>query len=649
MKKTLLTLAALALTMAVGAQVVKAPVAAQKPQKALITPPSKVAKAPRKVDLAANQRIAGYYTTDDLAQYGLGTPGFPGDNAAGVILNRTILNKYVGAKIVGIRIGLCAAVATRAFVAPVYSQYFGNDTISIDFDSQTGWNEIDVPDSQQYVINNDVAGLLVGFEYAQSSNSNANEAYPLSLVEAGDTYTDLLIYCNVPASSGGQGRGWYDFGNSYGNMSVQLIVESNSFPSSDITLGNLSTNIQYYARGGEVTWTAKVSNFGSSEANYALNVKLDGEQKAVYTSSSAVAISGTENITGTVTLPDDISLGSHQLSLEVASINGETPTQNLADDTVATSFSVYAESVPRQKQLVEHFTSQSCTFCPLGDELLETVEGLRDDVARVSIHGNMNAVDPFNTAKCDTIQSWIGLGSWPTAAFNRTFIPDLAQSDGEIVYGIGYYEQYIPQYAPFFSQFIDGTAEAPSFVGLTIDQNWDKVTRELTVTVTGEGVSDAAQYLDNAALTVYLTEDSLIASQLNQGTWVNNFQHDNVMRDVLTSTQGNRIHWDGDSFTQTFTTTVPDTWNENHMNVVALVAPFVDFSNLDRTRLAVNNCEKASVAQAVADGIADIKATHDSQLVRARYNAAGQRIEGEQHGLNIIQLANGQTVKVLVR
>lgn len=33
----------------------------------------------------------------------------------------------------------------------------------------------------------------------------------------------------------------------------------------------------------------------------------------------------------------------------------------------------------------------------------------------------------------------------------------------------------------------------------------------------------------------------------------------------------------------------------------------------------------------------------------ARYNAAGQRVNGEQKGLNIVKLSNGTTLKVVVK
>ena len=41
--------------------------------------------------------------------------------------------------------------------------------------------------------------------------------------------------------------------------------------------------------------------------------------------------------------------------------------------------------------------------------------------------------------------------------------------------------------------------------------------------------------------------------------------------------------------------------------------------------------------------------TSDNTYEVARYNAAGQRVLGEQKGLNIIKLSDGRTLKVMVR
>ena len=59
-----------------------------------------VSKAPRKI--ASNQRWVGYYSSDELADYGMGVPSYPGENKVAIYLTESILKPYIGMKIVGI-------------------------------------------------------------------------------------------------------------------------------------------------------------------------------------------------------------------------------------------------------------------------------------------------------------------------------------------------------------------------------------------------------------------------------------------------------------------------------------------------------------------------------------------------------------------
>lgn len=48
-------------------------------------------------------------------------------------------------------------------------------------------------------------------------------------------------------------------------------------------------------------------------------------------------------------------------------------------------------------------------------------------------------------------------------------------------------------------------------------------------------------------------------------------------------------------------------------------------------------------------GIVDAAQTTGETVEVARYNAAGQRISTPQKGLNIVKLADGRTLKVIVK
>lgn len=609
----------------------------------------------RRISLQANQRILGYYDTDDLAEYGLGIYSYPGQNKAGVLLGPSLLSKYAGAKVVGIRFGLCYTVgSSRVFVAPVTSSGIGSDVVSQSVSSTSaGWNTVKLDTTSLYTIPSDgQTELLVGFDYTQTSNGSSNAAYPLSVVEAGSTYADLLLYCNVPTSSGGAGESWYDFGNSYGNLSIQLIVQSDHFPGKDIVLNAFSTDAGAYKAGSPLQYTIALQNFGSDAVNYGLDLKLDGTKLGTYTSSDTLSANATDTISSTVTLPSDLTIGKHQLSVEVASIDGQLPTENLDDDTLQTTIVGYNDTKPRQKQLLEHFTSTSCTYCPLGETHLENLIASRNDIACASIHGIQNSIYPdgFNTAKCDSIQTMVNLTGWPSAAFNRTFISDLADGSSTLAYGLGYSADYATEVTQMLNSAVDYTAEAPSFATVKIEQNYDPDSRELNLTVSGEGVDGAPVLLGDDGINVYLTEDSLIASQLNQGTWISKYVHNDVLRDVLTPVTGGTIEWNGNNYENTYSTILDSTWNPDRMHVIAFIAPKVDYSSPALTEMAVNNCEAADVKNAITAGIKGVSTgTVSTASIVARYNVSGQRVGTVVKGLNIVKLSDGSVRKYVVK
>lgn len=62
-------------------------------------------KAPAKANLAANQRLVGYFDTDDCDNY-VGVPNFTGNNKVAIELTADDLAPYYGKKIAGVRFNL---------------------------------------------------------------------------------------------------------------------------------------------------------------------------------------------------------------------------------------------------------------------------------------------------------------------------------------------------------------------------------------------------------------------------------------------------------------------------------------------------------------------------------------------------------------
>jgi len=630
-KQLLLLLTAFVLSVSVSAQkfgALKFKGAVEKnPAARLLTPKAKF--APKRAELASNQKLLGGYATDEVAEYGLGLPSYPGTLVAAIDLVASDFAMFDGGKVVAIRYAVCEDVKVSSVVLLGYNEAEGIVELASEpvTSTQVGWNTVELTtpctlDFSKY------EELIMGYEYTQTS-----QGYPLSLVLAGNATYSTLIYGDL-----GSGEGWYNIGaEAYGNLSIQAIVESDNYPAKDIIMGSIVMNSKYQKPNGTVEYALNLQNFGTETiTSYTVDLDVDGQNVSSFTFPDAIGGGASATVESFFTLPATTQLGTHTLTATLKEVDGAAPAGNLSNDACSTTLFAYNSSVPRQKQLLEHHTSNTCTYCPLGISLLEKLNSTRDDIAWVCIHGNMSAVDPHNIAACDSLADMEGLTGWPTAGINRMYFEDLADYPGEILFGLGYPEAYHEQMASAISTLIDEkNAVTPSFTSVKIDQKYDADSRELTLVVSGEGGEGTAQLLANHGLSVFLTEDGLKGRQLNQGTWVSNFQHNNTLRAVLTPVVGAPINWNGNKFEKTFTISLATAWKPENMHAIAFVAPLVDINNPDLMNMEVNNCEIVAVKDAMADGIESIAPT-TTPNDDAIFDLSGRQVKSPKKGLYII-------------
>ena len=585
MKKLVFLLLAVILPMAINAQLLDNTLKFQRAPFALKSFNQQL-NSPTRANLGENQLIMGHYDTDEVAtsEEGLGLTNLTGVRRLGTILTPQELAAFQGGKIVKFRVGLAnATTISTVFVAPVSSNgTIGSFQTWSCSSSAAGWNEIEI--STPYEINLDSdQSLMIGFDYRQTSSN-----YPISAVDVGDIYPTYLYYQNT----------WYDVGlDSYGNLSVQCVVESDNFPQYMITISKLMANT-YVKLGEDIYFSFNTKNAGIASDLFAVgactyDVYIDGQYVTTISNPEAFGRDGL-NITSSVP-STGLASGQHTIKVVVNSLNGE-PVENPAE--ASRNFIIYENSFGHQMHLIEELTSNSCTYCPLGASMLKILMGMRDDIAMVAIHGNQSSVDPSNTAQCDTLQEYMGLTGWPAAAFNRAVGWD---DDVTIANGIGYYEQYHQQVAEALSSFLDYLADlTPCFATININSTLDPDTRNVVVTVDGDITSDFDQMMgEDAKLSVFLTEDGLVYRQYNQGTWVNNYEHSHVFRQALGSVFGVKINKDGEGkYCNTFEVTIPSDWNTDKMEVVAFISrPLANGASGDYTDMFVNQANKRKLGE----------------------------------------------------
>ena len=506
------------------------------------------------VDLAPNQMLMGHYVSDALATSGWGYPNLMGVATVATDFTTDQLALYQDGDIVAFRIGLFEATTiSRMFVIPVDPN--GNVLWSditewpCDIEANAGWNmiqletpyRIEVPDGYR---------LRIGFDYEQPTKSSKT----LSVVKEGVTcptyhYLDgtwkALIF------------------SSKGNLSMQLVVQNDHFPKYPIWVRNITLN-EFTQTGTDIAYTFETCNLGSIEVgagNCTYEVSVDGQ--LIETMTNPVDLSNNYIMMNGVIPTTGMSSGKHTLTISPVMANGEA----IENPRVFTAeFKTYDQGFDRQMHLVEQFTSTGCTWCPVGSANLQNLITMRNDVAWVGVHVLFGSpVDPFATVQNDSISAYQGIDGYPEGTFDRSMGIGNA---GELFTVLSGTE------ASTMSAFFDYLdAKEPSWASVNVNSRFDAETRDAVITIDGKLASHYEDFMgSDSKLTVYITEDNLVAPQINQGNIENNYVHNGVLRTALVSVKGVDLNKDGDTYKNEFTYTIPENWNADKLNIVAFIS-----------------------------------------------------------------------------
>lgn len=642
MKKLLLSCVAFAMAIAATAQ--NGSLTLNEAEPFLAQPISSVKshnslKATR-ANLPANQRYMGNYTSDNYNDKGVGFTQNEGKLTMVTPIRKEIAGSFDGGKIVSMRVAIPAdgvgAITLKVLTYSTASGKMRCDLVAEQeiSNAKKGWN--DVTFTNPYTIDFSKAeGIMLGFTYTQKKGSTP-ECYPISLQKEG---TIEKVYAMMEG-----GQDLYEFGSEkYGNLAIQAVVEKD-YPAKDIMLHSVTYN-KFTKASNNTKFTLNISNYGTTPINsYTVTATVDGNQIKEQTVNGTVDGNLKADV---IEIPTTgIALGSHKIKFAITKVDGAAPTGNTANDVYESDINLYETALQRQKQLIEQFTAVTCTWCPTGSRLLKQLQEKRQDLAWIALHGPMGTDDPFQTKQSIAIMKALGASGYPMAAFNRSLI------EGELTTAIAFKEAAFSQAIEMFGNMFDQTNnDLPAFVNLDVAAKVDRTANEqndqLIVDVKGTGVKNAANFLKDYAIYVYVTEDGLVSPQIDKGQKIKNYVHNNTFRQCLTNIFGDNINWNNDNFDQQFTYTIPAGYKAENMHVVAFVAPKLGNNATPKSELVVNQTNLTNVVVLTA-GIENANVDAQDEIV-ARYNLAGQKIDTAQKGVNIVKYKSGKVVRVIVK
>lgn len=627
--------------------------------------------APQKLN--ANQKSVGVDGSGSMVT-SLGLPNLA-SKVKGVynLMEASLLSRYAGAKIVGMRYLIGASLGSSAKVQLYNCDKDGNPSLFAEkeaeqkistYDSSTKtfneeWNEVYFDKALN--VSDVVTGLLVGYTYKQKATTSgqnyAEECFPLA---AGQGSATVAAYGDL-----GKGTAFYGLNTQGAVLCVQVIVEKDGGFADDLGMVGVATSPMLRPTD-KLPFQFYVKNYGSSECKAAsFDITIDKQVVANLAIPEGATIGGeTTGFNASLNLSEyDIENGTHLLGVQVKTVNGEAASGYTDDDVASTQFRTYSETASRQYNLLEHFTSSTCTYCPLGYDMLRALQKQRDDVAWVAIHGTQDESNPDPYEHADAMGTIFAYSStgFPTANLNR--FPVTNDGSLAVVIASDDPEGMATSIGNVFDQ-IDEIV--PSQVKLDIEANFTpgktpKVNPgTLKVTVKGTGVKGAGKILEDAVLGLYITENGLVSGQLNGSKWVSKFNHENVLRVIGTDNAwGDAITWDGDNFEKTYEIEIPkgtyDYSQGNTLNAVAFVSlPFLFenggklYANADLNNVWVNQCQFLQIAEGASTAIKGVETSENATAV-ARYAADGSQISAPVKGINILKMSDGTTRKVVVK
>lgn len=627
--------------------------------------------APQKLN--ANQKSVGLDGSGSMVT-SVGVPNIAaqGGTVKGAynLMEASLLSRFAGGKIVGMRYLIGAELGSSAKVQLYNCDKDGNPELFAEkeaaqkvstYDSKTKtykeeWNEVYFDKALN--VSDVVTGLFVGYTYKQKTTQSGGQyteaCFPLA---AGQGTGTVAVYGDL-----GKGTAFYSLNTGGLVLCVQVIVEKEGGFADDLGMVGVATSPMSRPTD-KLPFQFYVKNYGSSECKAAsFDITIDKQVVANVAIPEGATIGGeTTGFNASLNLSEyDIENGTHLLGVQVKTVNGEAASGYTDDDVAATQFRTYTETASRQYNLLEHFTSSTCTYCPKGYDMLRALQKQRDDVAWVAIHGTMdeNKPDPYEIADATNTILAYSIGGFPQANLNRYPVTN----DGNLAVTIATDD---PEgMATSIGNVFDQIDEiVPSQVRLDIETNFNRLNAisdgTLKITIKGTGVKGAGKILEDAVLGLYITENGLVSGQLNGGKWVTKYNHENVLRVIGTENPwGDAITWNGDNFEKTYEVSISADYFENSnntFNAVAFVSlPFMfeidgkRYVNGDKNNVWVNQCQFLQIPEGTGTAIKGVETSENATVV-ARYAADGSQISAPVKGINILKLSDGTTRKVIVK
>ena len=556
------------------------------------------------------------YCDGKIAEAGASRMGVNVTVSAAVGFPADYLVQYSGARLTTLRIGLCNTSSDMSDMkAWVRNSLTGDLVAEIPIENyKAGWNEVTLPTP---IAIDGTHDLYLGFSYQQARSVKC-----LSFV--GET--------NAQGAWIGRNGEWEDWSTrQLGSLSIEGIIEGEGLPQYNLSVLDMKLLHGEIVRDDSLRFEATIKNVASqpvSSLRFSYNLanglqtgSIDVEQM-LQPREEATILFGipTEGIPAGINHPVDVCL----------LLPDGSDDEDMTDNSCHFDYATYeAGSDFAHRALLEEFTTEVCVNCPSGAQRIEAAldYGYHDRVIMATHHAGYHT--DWLTLPSDVDYCWFynegGSTSAPATMLDRTLT--------------GLDKDFSPMFNPPQSQRLcerfDIALSRPALVDVKATLKYDDALRQVTINIEGERLDAFQHQCSDARITVFALIDSIQAhDQTGAGQ---GYYHRHVTRDVLTDVWGDVLVWDGNTFSTSYTWTIPEELREEKMEVVAFVHRY---DANDPTNCCVFNTTRALLSDPSTEGI-DVVTTDKASTSAPFINLMGQKVDNAWRGFVI---SNGRLI-----
>ncbi|MEQ8908054.1 MAG: choice-of-anchor J domain-containing protein [Vicingaceae bacterium] len=375
--------------------------------------------------------------------------------------------------------------------------------------------------------------------------------------------------------------------------------------SDDVSLQSLSTPAKVNVNSASQI-AGTIANVGANAiTSVVLNWSVNQGTVNKDTLSLNLTPGSTVNFNHSVTWTPSMAGNGYSLMVWTSEPNF-TVDGNLNNDTLTQAVVVSTGNSVQKTALLEQFTTAVCQFCPDGAWVTTQIADNYQDVSVVSVHSCFGTDAMTNTEATD-LCSTLGIGAAPTAMVDRKLYP----TETDVAFGRG---QGYPnwQNSTWATRSLS-QSQLGSAADVTINGTYDPATRSLNADV----ITSFVDYAEpgDIRVSLLLVEDSVIGSgngynQVNAynaqtghpyagaGNPIVGYPHRRVLRDILPSTWGDATviptnYQLNNNYTRNFTLSVPASFDDDNMDIVAVVSLY---GGSDLSKYEVINVEEVEMS-----------------------------------------------------